>query len=419
MTSQPEQQHRIGLLLELSGGLIAVVAGGLYIVSLTVGPGSSLHQDAQRVAAVAVLLGSPTFLLGLAIHIFVHRRELELAIAGVGLTWPAALVVSTIHLGLWNVQAGADPSQELIVVYGVGVGFVALSLVFSVRKTTNNVVENDGIPAALDRKVRILTERTNELHADSLRARDAQHRSLATALAGTGISVIFLGILLGAHDTPGSVPSTTVTVVGGIGLFIGIFLYYVTPEHFVTAAVVTAVCQTLDAVSRPLSEGVTTPVYTYASGSGAETEVHLELSQTTVSTDGGETMEEHFDKNTNTPESPLNQVVPTGLPLYREVGPSPPYSEGSTRERSLRLAETLNSPLGLVGSVEAVWEPDQLSVRIADSTCGPIDRFDHPVPSLLACGLAMETQSKVVVETERLDTADFDWQVTCRQVADA
>jgi hypothetical protein len=102
--------------------------------------------------------------------------------------------------------------------------------------------------------------------------------------------------------------------------------------------------------------------------------------------------------------------------LYREARLSPTQEVGSTNERILSLVETLDSPLGLVENLEATWDTSQLSVRIADSACGPIDRFDHPVASLLACGLGFDSESSVVCETERLEATDFDWEIVCRQV---
>jgi len=419
VTTQPERQHRIGLLLEYSGGTIAVAAIGLYIASLFVPPGSPVHRPGQRVAAAAVLVGGLTFLLGLAIHLTIHRRGLALAIFGAAIAWPAAVLLSILYLDVWTREVGIASTQGLLVLYATGLGSIALSLTSSVRRTTTGTPGENDVPTDLNRKFNRLTEQTEELHADSLRARDARHRPLAIALAGTGSTVVLVGILLGAHGTATAIPSTTVIVVGGIGLFTGLFLYYVTPERFVTATVATALCRTLDSVSKSFVEDATTPLYAYASGSTGEDRVHLELSTAAVSTDGEGTLHERYgDQRPPAPESTPRQMVPSGLSIYREIGPTPPYSEGSTRERILRLAETLNSPLGLVDDVDATWESDRLVVRIANSTCGPIDRFDHPVPSLLACGLAVETESKVVVGIERLDATDYDWQVACRQLAE-
>jgi len=412
-----DRQHRIGLLLELCGGVFSFIAVILYLQSVTVPTGSSAYWEGRRIAIGTILLAGPTFLSGLAIQLGIKRRVLAISIAGAGIATPVAVSIAILYPRFWIVQRGTDPSELLFVNYLLSLGLISLSLFLSVRQTTSGAQNSDEGPAHMSRELRRLAARNNELRADSLRARFARYRALSAALMGAGLGVLLIGLIFGMENIVGATIASTLVILGGIGLFTGIFTYYLTPERFVTATVVTAVCRSLDSVSQSMQGEWTKPVYTYDPESGSANEVRLELVSNLESTDRGPITEElGRPRPDEIPGITAAKVAPTGMFLYREARLSLTQEVGSTNERILSLAETLDSPLGLVDNLEATWDSSRLSVRIADSACGPIDRFDHPVVSLLACGLAIETESSVVCETERVEATDFDWEIVCRQV---
>lgn len=73
----------------------------------------------------------------------------------------------------------------------------------------------------------------------------------------------------------------------------------------------------------------------------------------------------------------------------------------SPDELAVQLAEGVSEELELADRVVPSAEPtEQRTVfEIIDSTYGPIDRFDHPVSSFLAVGLAVGLDQPVVTET--------------------
>ena len=59
----------------------------------------------------------------------------------------------------------------------------------------------------------------------------------------------------------------------------------------------------------------------------------------------------------------------------------------------------------------------RIDFGITDSVHGPVDRFDHPVQSFLAVGLAVGLDRPVVTETTT-DSTEYDYTVTCHWFRD-
>lgn len=96
---------------------------------------------------------------------------------------------------------------------------------------------------------------------------------------------------------------------------------------------------------------------------------------------------------------------------------------GELAARPEPLVEQLTAALAerfeLVGRVESVVDPEagRATVAVSDSAFGPVDRFDHPVASTLAAGLATGLERPVDVAVTP-ETDRGEWLVTCRWTRD-
>lgn len=80
-----------------------------------------------------------------------------------------------------------------------------------------------------------------------------------------------------------------------------------------------------------------------------------------------------------------------------------------------QLADATVEVFELAASVTTDVDPadGRSSIGIDDSTYGDVDRFDHPIASLFATGLAVMLETPITVEvTTGDDRAEF--LVTCR-----
>ena len=95
---------------------------------------------------------------------------------------------------------------------------------------------------------------------------------------------------------------------------------------------------------------------------------------------------------------------------------------GETETRLPELAEQLADALvegfEMVGSATPDVDPEEgrVTVAITDSRYGAVDRFDHPIPSFVAVGLARGTERPVTLESTTSDDDRVDYLVTCTLV---
>lgn len=109
-------------------------------------------------------------------------------------------------------------------------------------------------------------------------------------------------------------------------------------------------------------------------------------------------------------------LVPSGSRLFREFESMLSIDlDESPNELSRQLADGIVEGLELADRVT----PDvrsaerRITFEIEDSVYGPIDRFDHPVQSFLAVGLAVGLGRPVTAETKTLEDRSR-YVVTCR-----
>lgn len=261
----------------------------------------------------------------------------------------------------------------------------------------------------LTARLEVLQEENRRLRAEYVRARRVEYRR--TAL---GVGVLGLAAGLGALVFPGA--RAVLLSLAGIGLFTAVLTYYLTPERFVAASV-----------------GEQTDAARAALGSQLVSDLGLQDVRVYVptGTETGETLPARLfvpqHSRYELPESdelasvfivPEDErargasVPPTGAMLFEEFERT---MTGAVAETPAELADQLLEALveGFELADDAVLAedvtPGRVTVGVRGSAFGPVDRFDHPIPSLVATGLAVGLDRPVTVETVRADDDRYDY----------
>ncbi|NHN46669.1 hypothetical protein G9464_03545 [Halostella sp. JP-L12] len=235
------------------------------------------------------------------------------------------------------------------------------------------------------------------------------HRRAIVVLAGLGTAA-----LLGALTLPDA--RTVLFALAGVGLFGAVLLRYLTPTRFVhpTAgeslyAAFAATGEELVAELELRDERVYVPT---AANDRENASVRLFVPSRSdyVIPDDGELAALFVDSDDGRAEG--ISVRPSGGQLYREYRRS---VSGGLAERPAPLAEQLTDGLvnqfELVDDASAEVEDGRLRVSMTDCAYGPADRFDHPVSSFLAVGLATGLGVPVTGDVATVDEEEY--VVTC------
>lgn len=254
-------------------------------------------------------------------------------------------------------------------------------------------------------QVELLTEENSRLRSEYARARQSQYRETALGLAAIGVLAVVSGLLFPDGQE-------VLFTLGAIGLFGGILTYYLTPSQFIaaevgervyaaTAANEATIADELglrdDRIYLPGDDSVLARLYV---PQRAEYELPDDLTSLFV---------------TDTAQRGL-VLEPTGSALFKE------FERALTAELATEpaaLATQLSD--GLIEQFELARsaEPDvdaaagRVTVAITDSAFGAVDRFDHPIASFLAVGLATGLAEPITLEVVAGDERS-DWVVTCR-----
>lgn len=258
-------------------------------------------------------------------------------------------------------------------------------------------------------QVELLREENRRLRAEYARARRATYRRTALGLAAVGLVAVAGGALFP--------PAREVLVtLGAIGLFGAVLTYFLTPERFVAADVgerVYAACAgNLAAVAAAL--GLREARYYLPTDGAAAARLFVPLApEPAFPTEGGPILLEEDRRGL--------LLEPTGAALFREferalageLAPEP-------AALAAQLCDGLVEGFELARAATPEVDPDggRVTVAVSGSAFGDVDRFDHPIPSLLATGLAAGLDRPVTVAVDPGDER-ADWLVTCRFEADA
>lgn len=259
----------------------------------------------------------------------------------------------------------------------------------------------DDLRAEVDR---LATENERLRNAYASSRRSAYRRSAA------GLAIIGLVAVAGGLALPDA--RTVLFVLGAIGLFGAVLTTYLTPERFVAAAVGRAIYGALaDNEAALAAELGLAEEYHYVP-TGPARGVRLFVPQ--AGTDGTPAPPALEATLVATDDAVGLALDPSGADLLREFETS--LAGGladSPAALSTQLAEALTDQFELVESAR----PDvdaadgRATVAVAGSAYGRVDRFDHPVASVVASGLARGLDRPVTLDVT--DGGD-EWLVTCR-----
>lgn len=269
----------------------------------------------------------------------------------------------------------------------------------------------DAGPEELRLQVELLREENERLRRSYALARRSSYRRTALGTAAVGAVAAAGGLLFPPA-------SDVLFALGGTGLFAAVLTYYLTPERFVAAdvgsAVYGAMADTEAAVADELGLADRT---VYVPAAGPDPAAWLFVPQ----------HEEYDVPDADALASPFVATGrerergvsfrPTGAPLVRELDEGPAGGTGDDPVATVeRLGEALAEQFELVDHVSVDAAPDErrATVGVDDSAFGAVDRFDHPVQSVLAVGLARATDAPVAAETLPAENERSAYLVTLR-----
>jgi hypothetical protein len=274
--------------------------------------------------------------------------------------------------------------------------------------------------ADLAAQVELLTEENRRLRDEYVRARQTTYRRTALGLFAVGALAV-----LGALALPES--RTVLFALGGTGIFAAVLSYYLTPERFVAAEtgerVYSALAATGDELAAELGLQDDRIYVPTGASDDAFAGVRLFVPQHgEFDLPDGESLSALFVAEDDEFERGVS-LSPTGGGLYREfetgMAGEIPDDPGSLGEG---LADALAEGFELVESAatDADAAAGRLTVEVSGSAYGDVDRFDHPVASFLAVGVAANLDAPVSLDTRAAsDDATADYLVTCEWNPDA
>jgi hypothetical protein len=199
-------------------------------------------------------------------------------------------------------------------------------------------------------------------------------------------------------------------VLGAIGLFGGLLTYYLTPEQFIPASVGERVYAALaDSLAEIGADLALSAHRVYVPTDSTETRLFVPQHET-FEVPSDDALESAFVA-VDDPQSRGLTTAPTGERLFAEfeTARTGPLAEGLGQLAS-QLTDALVEQFELAEHVrvETDAERGQITFGISGEPYGPLDRFDHPVASFLAVGVAhgLETPVSLTV-TEGDDRAAY------------
>lgn len=274
-------------------------------------------------------------------------------------------------------------------------------------------VAEDGDDSELAAQVELLSEENRRLREAYAEARRSRFRRAALGLAGVGVLAI-----AGAVAFPAV--RTVLLALGGTGLFAAVLSYYLTPERFLSASVSEAVYEALATNGASLAADLglqDTRVYV-PTGTAADDGSSVKLfvpQRTNYAIPDDEALESVLVVPPESDGRGLS-LEPTSAALVREFRTAL-SGEPSDEPDALaqQLADALVEQFELVDAADPDADPDasRVSVAVGGSAFGPVDRFDHPVASFVAAGLAIGVGRPVTVDVIASEE-HADYLVTCR-----
>lgn len=256
------------------------------------------------------------------------------------------------------------------------------------------------------------------LRAENRRLRAEYARAKRTRYRRSGLALVAVGVVALAAGAAFPSSRTVLLALGGTGVFAGVLTYYLTPERVIAASVGERIFDAFaangDAVVDELGlrdERVYVPT-------GADAgEVRLFVPQRAgYEIPAADRLDDVFVVPDDGGAARGVALRPTGGPLFAELARTLGEDLASDpAPLADQLADGLVEQFELAGGVrtEVDAAAGRLTLGVADSALGAVDRFDHPIPSLAASGLASGLGRPVTVEVHLADGDRVDYVVTC------
>jgi hypothetical protein len=256
-----------------------------------------------------------------------------------------------------------------------------------------------------------LVARVETLEAENERLRTAVEAAQRRRYQRTAVGLLVVGLLAlgGALAFPSL--RTVLIALGGTGVFGAVLTYFLTPERFVAASVGERIYGTLADNEAAIVDDLDlrgSPIVVPTEGDAAPARLYVSVTESDGIPDA-EALAEPFV----TGDQPGIALGPTGVPLYESVADAAGTLPDAPGDLATTVGDALVEQFELVDAVETDAEPGRATLTVSGSAYGPVDRFDHPVASVLATALAIELDEPVSVEVD--DGGERgDWIVTCR-----
>lgn len=264
--------------------------------------------------------------------------------------------------------------------------------------------------ASRDDEVADVETRLETLKTENERLREAvsaahQRRYRLTAI---GFAVVGSLALVGAALFPDE--RTVLVALGGTGLFGTVLTYFLTAERFVSASVGERVYGAL----ADNEAAIVDDLALQGEPTIVPTEQRAVPAALFVSRTPGSVPPDAADLSAPfvTGDQPGLLLTPTGVGLYRDLLDSATTLPETPVGIATTVGDALVEQFELVDAVEVDAEAERVTMAVDGSAYGPVDRFDHPVVSVVATALAVEHQRPVTFSVTEADRAD--WLVTCR-----
>ena len=251
-------------------------------------------------------------------------------------------------------------------------------------------------------RIERLEVENDRLRAEYARARQTRHRRTAFVLALVGSIAVLGGLLF--PDT-----REILVAIGATGIFGGILTYYLAPDRFVAAAVGEHVTATAASNAAAISTalGLREGVVYLPGGGAAASRVYVPQypEYELPAVDDGPFVTD--------PDGRGLLLEATGDGLVREFERSVSGAASSNPATlAVQLADALVEGLELVDRADPDVDDGRITVAVAGSAFGPVDRFDHPVASFLAVGVDRALETPVTLEVAERE--GDEWLITCR-----
>ncbi|RQG90982.1 hypothetical protein [Natrarchaeobius chitinivorans] len=258
--------------------------------------------------------------------------------------------------------------------------------------------------AELARQNELLESENRRLRNEYARVKRVRYRTRAIALALVGLFAIGASLLLAdVRDV--------LLALGATGLFAAVLTYYLSPGAFVPADVGERVYAALAANQRTIAEAL---------GLGderlyvPETERGSPACRLFVPRYRQYEFPDGDDGPIVTDETARGLVLePTGHHLFEEFERTLAAELARTPSPlSAQLADALVEQFEFARSATVDVDPTRVTFAVTESTFGDVDRFDHPIASFLAVGLAVGLEHPIALEVAGDEQSG--WLITCR-----